>query len=136
MARVRHLLPEAGEPIEARDAKLKELKDTLFEDPKRFFPEGRTDACLWSKQQVPVRAKPDPAAICVLVSGTECQEYSAMNKQAKRQQGASFATFLFWVAQIRADPLDLVFHENVMNFDPAVIHDFLGDLMLGLKLLC
>ena len=70
----------------------------------------------------------------MLLSGTECQEYSAMNKQAKRQCGASFATFLFWVAQLRADPLDIVFHENVMRFDLAVVRDFLADVMLGLKL--
>ncbi|CAE7289224.1 unnamed protein product [Symbiodinium microadriaticum] len=127
------VLPHADDSDEVRAAKKQQLHDELTKRPAMYFPPNRTSWCSKTQQQQPVRAVLDDAgeALHVLISGTECQEWSAMNRQARKDNGKSFATFLFWVHQVRTELYDVVFHENVLRFATDVLEQYLGDLQRG-----
>ena len=131
MKEVQHLIPCEKDSLEKCREKLAGLREILQREGADFFPDGRTSWCVRKSKAVPVRARKPAGSLDVLLSGTECQGFSAMNKTARGSSAVNFSTFLFWVFQIPSDPFDLVLHENVMRFQPGLLHDYLGDLRLG-----
>ena len=131
MKEVQHLTPREKDRLETCREQLAGLREILQREAADFFPAGRTSWCVWKSEAVPVRAQKPTGSLDALISGTECQGFSAMNKTARGSSAVNFSTFLFWVFQIRSDPYDVVLHENVMRFRPELLREYLGDLRLG-----
>ena len=131
MKKLQCFIPDKKDSADHCEKKLEKLASALEKKQQQLYPADRTSFCMWAMKPVPVRAAKPSGSMDVLISGTECQEWSAMNKSARKTCAANFATFLFWVHQIRAQPYDVVLHENVMRFQPLVLMQHLGDLQHG-----
>ena len=124
-------LPKASDNAVKRLQKIENMSRELSDRSQEYFPPGRTAECLWTGQRVPVMAPvPDDGSepLNILISGTACQDFSSMNQSASREAGESQIVFQWWKHNLRASGYDMVFHENVMRFNPMLLHDAFSDL--------
>ena len=131
--RIQSLIADDDDSPRSRLNKILKLSEDVSQKRSEYFP-GRKAKCLWQGKLVDVRApvaKDNPKALEILISGAQCQDWSAMNKAAPREAGVSQIVFTWWIQMIRDMLFDVIFHENVMRFDLQRLRDELEDLRLA-----
>ena len=63
------------------------------------------------------------------VTGTPCQDF-APNGNRQGRHGPQWRVFMAWVTMILGMALPIVLHENVPQFPPALLHEFLGHIYI------